>query len=271
MSSMTKQNADHARQADHLMQEADGVVAACDRSMHDLTGAMQDIAAASSETVKILKTIDEIAFQTNLLALNAAVEAARAGEAGAGFAVVADEVRSLAMRAASAAKQTAGLIDSTVNKVKDGSDLVNTTTQQFGQVSASTRKVKELVAEIAAASQEQAMGVEQVNLAVNEMNQVTQQVAANAQESASASQELNAQSAQMRGVVGGLVAMVGIDNQGKVVRQEKGRPPHRPASAGPVGLSSKGLTRSAPVSAQQKLLPPEKAIPFEGEDQFKDF
>jgi methyl-accepting chemotaxis protein len=96
MASMTRQNADHATQAGNLMKEANRVVRAANTSMDDLTHSVQEIAKASEETSKIIKTIDEIAFQTNLLALNAAVEAARAGEAGTGFAVVADEVRNLA-------------------------------------------------------------------------------------------------------------------------------------------------------------------------------
>ena len=106
--------------------------------------------------------------------LNAAVEAARAGEAGAGFAVVADEVRNLAMRAAEAAKNTAALIEGTVKKVNDGSELVSRTNEAFSQVAESAAKVGELVAEIAAASKEQAQGIEQVNTAVSEMDKVTQ-------------------------------------------------------------------------------------------------
>jgi len=131
MASMTKQNADNATQADRLMKEANSVVGHANDSMTALTESMSDISRASEETFKINKTIDEIAFQTNLLALNAAVEAARAGEAGAGFAVVADEVRNLAMRAADAAKNTAALIEGTVKKVKDGTELVTKTNEAF--------------------------------------------------------------------------------------------------------------------------------------------
>ena len=209
MSSMTRQNADNANQANTLMKDANQVVKKANDSMQDLITSMQDISKASEETQKIIKTIDEIAFQTNLLALNAAVEAARAGEAGAGFAVVAEEVRNLAMRSAEAAKGTADLIEGTVKKIKDGSDLVTTTNEAFTEVATSASKVGELVGEIAAASNEQAQGIEQINKAVAEMDKVTQQNAANAEESASASEELNAQAEQMKGAVSELVALVG--------------------------------------------------------------
>jgi methyl-accepting chemotaxis protein len=214
LASMTRTNADNARQADSLMGETSRVVDHANQSMAGLTQSMREVSDASQETAKIIKTIDEIAFQTNLLALNAAVEAARAGEAGAGFAVVADEVRALAMRAAEAAKNTASLIDGTVDKVKKGSDLVTRSAEAFSQVTGSTGKVKELVAEIAAASGEQAQGVDQINKAVNEMNTVTQRTAANAEESASAAEELAAQSETMKGVVTELAAIMGSDSRG---------------------------------------------------------
>jgi methyl-accepting chemotaxis protein len=208
ISSMTRQNADSADQADTMMKEANQVVSSANASMDELTHSMEDISKASEETSKIIKTIDEIAFQTNLLALNAAVEAARAGEAGAGFAVVADEVRNLAMRAAEAAKSTAGLIEGTVKKVTEGGDLVSRTNDAFVEVAAGTKKVGELVGEIAAASNEQAQGIGQVNTAVNEVDKVTQQNAANAEESASASEEMSAQAEQMRAIVSELGLLV---------------------------------------------------------------
>ncbi|MBI9093189.1 MAG: hypothetical protein JEZ12_28590, partial [Desulfobacterium sp.] len=208
-SSMTKQNAQNAGQADSLMKESNQVVQRANDSMRELTGSMKDIFKASEETSKIIKTIDEIAFQTNLLALNAAVEAARAGEAGAGFAVVADEVRNLAMRAADAAKNTAALIEGTVKKTKDGTELVTKTNEAFIEVATSSAKVGDLVGEIAAASREQAEGIGQINTAVTEMDKVVQQNAATAEESASASEEMNAQAEQMKNMVNELVAIVG--------------------------------------------------------------
>ena len=197
MSSMTKQNADNASNANQLMMKTTETVSGAGRSMEKLTTSMREISRASEETSKIIKTIDEIAFQTNLLALNAAVEAARAGEAGAGFAVVADEVRNLAMRAAEAAKSTAGLLEGTVKKVKEGSDLVDKTEKEFREVAVNVQKSGELVGEISAASNEQAQGIEQVNKAVSEMDKVVQQNAASAEETASASEEMNSQAERM--------------------------------------------------------------------------
>jgi methyl-accepting chemotaxis protein len=214
MSSMTRQNADNARQAETLMTETGQVVSNANNSMAQLTASMTEISKASEETSKIIKTIDEIAFQTNLLALNAAVEAARAGEAGSGFAVVADEVRNLAMRAAEAAKNTADLIEGTVKKIQEGSEIVEKTSTEFSRVATGSIKMSELVGEIAAASSEQSLGIEQLNRAVNEMDQVVQRNASNAEESASASQEMNSQAAQMNGFVKDLVAIVGGSDGG---------------------------------------------------------
>ena len=212
MASMTKQNAANATQADKLMNETTQVVSMANESMTHLTSSMQEISKASEETSKIIKTIDEIAFQTNLLALNAAVEAARAGESGAGFAVVADEVRNLALRAADAAKNTANLIEGTVKKIKEGSEVVQRTSSEFSRVAAGTAKMGELFGEITGASSEQAQGIEQINRAVSEMDRVVQQNAASAEESASASEEMNAQSEHMKGFVEQLAAIVDGSN-----------------------------------------------------------
>lgn len=209
VSSMTLHNAENARQAAGKTQEGNVIVGQANESMNELTVSMGELYRSSSETQKVVKTIDEIAFQTNLLALNAAVEAARAGEAGAGFAVVAEEVRSLALRSAEAAKVTAELIEGTVKKVQAGSQLVEKTNVSFQQVATTTAKVGGLVGGIAAASREQAEGVKQVNIAVNEIDKVIQQNAVNAEESASASKQLNAQAGQMQSMVEELVALIG--------------------------------------------------------------
>jgi len=185
MASMIKSNADSTAKANGLMSGAKETIEKANASMSQLTVSMKEIASASEQTQKIVKTIDEISFQTNLLALNAAVEAARAGEAGAGFAVVAEEVRNLALRAAEAAKNTSNLMGDIVGKIQAGEKLVNTTNQDFVEMRTSSNKVVELMGGIAAASQEQSQGIEQINTAILQMNQVTQQNAASAEELAS--------------------------------------------------------------------------------------
>ncbi|MCP3872684.1 MAG: methyl-accepting chemotaxis protein [Desulfobacteraceae bacterium] len=265
MSSMTKKNSENAGHANGLMKKANQVVKTADESMDQLTVSMEEISKASEETSKIIKTIDEIAFQTNLLALNAAVEAARAGEAGAGFAVVADEVRNLAMRAAEAAKNTAELIEGTVKKVNEGSELVTTTNNAFTQVAESSGKVGEIVAEISGASNEQANGIEQVNLAINEMDRVVQQNAANAEESASASEEMNAQAEQLKEYVGDLVMLVtGKKNQGKSTFGHSPRTMlthHQPAK----------VSKHKALANNPKEIRPDQVIPFDDDENFKDF
>ncbi|MCP4701508.1 MAG: chemotaxis protein, partial [Gammaproteobacteria bacterium] len=192
-----------------LMKESLEIVNNSNQSMGRLTKSMEEISEAGNETSKIVKTIDEIAFQTNLLALNAAVEAARAGEAGAGFAVVAGEVRNLAMRAAEAAKDTSSLIEGTVQKVNEGSELAIGTNEEFQKVARSASKVGELVSEIASASNEQAQGISQINTAVTQMDAVVQQNAANAEESASAAQEMSAQAFTLNTMVDEMFKIVG--------------------------------------------------------------
>ncbi|MDA3791097.1 MAG: methyl-accepting chemotaxis protein [Desulfobacula sp.] len=265
MSSMTKQNAGNARQADSLMKEMSDFGKRANDSMELLTVSMADISKASEETSKIIKTIDEIAFQTNLLALNAAVEAARAGEAGAGFAVVADEVRNLAMRSAQAAKNTAELIEGTVKKVNDGSGFVIQTSNAFVQLTQSSVKVGDLVSEITAASDEQAQGIEQINIAVSEMDKVVQQVAANAEESASASEEMSAQSLDMKSIVADLSTLI----SGKKEITKERAPLASARKKGPVQYSTR--PRGRKLFPQKAAEPdPRKMIPLDDEF-FKDF
>lgn len=271
MSSMTKQNAENASQANKLMKEANDVVQKANDSMGHLTRSMDEISKSSEETFKIIKTIDEIAFQTNLLALNAAVEAARAGEVGAGFAVVADEVKNLAMRAADAAKSTATLIEGTVKKVGQGSELVSGTNEAFQKVAESASKVGELVGEIASASNEQSQGIGQVSTAVNEMDTVVQKNAANAEESASASEEMNAQAEQMKSMVNGLVALVGGSRNGTEHNRDLviNSPNTITYSANGNGAYSKTTKAKNLITQKPVKENPEEVIPMD--DDFKDF
>ncbi len=246
MSSMTKQNAENADQANTLITDNNQLMDKTSVSMTELTQSMKDIASSSEQTQKIIKTIDEIAFQTNLLALNAAVEAARAGEAGAGFAVVADEVRNLAMRAAEAARNTSTLIEDIVKKIQGGVGVVTLTNKNFGEATINSGKVKDLIAEMAAATREQSQGLEQINQAVAEMNKVTQQNAAGAEELAS------------------IMAMFKTGQNG-----------HRQPAAKAAGSNRfpAPLPRTTPkglIPTPGREIPPSQVIPLDEED-FKEF
>ncbi len=209
MAAMARQNADNASQGDMLMQDANAVIVRANDSMDRQNRAMEEIIKASEETSKIIKTIDEIAFQTNLLALNAAVEAARAGEAGAGFAVVADEVRNLAMRAADAAKNTSQLLEGTLKKVSEGSEIAKETSLEFGLVAEKAKKVTGLISEIAVASKEQNYGIDQINTAVSAIDKVTQENAANSEEAAAVALEMQRQSDNIQAYTQQLSKLVG--------------------------------------------------------------
>ncbi len=254
LASMTRQNADNAGQANTIVKESARDIEEATAAMNDLTKAIHAISAASEETQKIIKTIDEIAFQTNLLALNAAVEAARAGEAGAGFAVVADEVRNLAMRAADAARNTAEIIEDTVKKVRECSTMVTRANGAFHKMEGGSRRIGELVAEIAAASSEQAEGIDQINKAVSQLDQVVQQNAAYAEETASASGELQHQAERMKRYVAELQTIVGVSEvtaSSEPTRKKEHRKGNGQAvSTAPAGDVPDG--REMPAAARRK-------------------
>jgi methyl-accepting chemotaxis protein len=215
MASQTRQNADNSELADKAVKDTSKIVENGVGAMHRMKQAISEIKESSHETSKIIKTIDEIAFQTNLLALNAAVEAARAGEAGKGFAVVAEEVRNLAQRSAEAAQNTSQLIAKSQENASNGVTVAEEVAGQLDSIKDSSEKVKTLIAEIAAASREQAQGIEQVNTATSEMDKVVQQNAADSEESASAAEQLSAQAAELEEIVAQLASIIGGNANGK--------------------------------------------------------
>jgi methyl-accepting chemotaxis protein len=186
----TKQNAEKALQANNLAITAQKQTADGNAKMQKMLEAMTVINDSSANISKIIKVIDEIAFQTNILALNAAVEAARAGQYGKGFAVVAEEVRNLAARSADAAKETAALINDSIQRVAIGSQIANETARSFDKIMAEIVQTTTLAGDIASASNEQAAGIVRVNQGMDQITQVTQTNTATAEQSSAASEEL---------------------------------------------------------------------------------
>jgi methyl-accepting chemotaxis protein len=193
MTSTVKQNAENASEASKLALAARSQAEKGGAVVAKAVVAMGGINEASKKIANIIGVIDEIAFQTNLLALNAAVEAARAGEQGRGFAVVATEVRNLAGRSATAAKEIKALIQDSVTKVEEGSSLVTQSGTTLDQIVAAVKKVTDIVAEIAAASQEQSTGIDQVNKAVTQLDTLTQQNAALVEQATASSESMTEQ------------------------------------------------------------------------------
>ncbi|GHS89106.1 hypothetical protein FACS189487_08710 [Campylobacterota bacterium] len=204
------QNSENAREASVLAQGANDAASKGNEKIKRLMTSMVEITDASEQIAKIIKAIDEIAFQTNLLALNAAVEAARAGEQGLGFAVVADEVKSLAGRSANAAKETSGIIEKAIAKIKEGNQVAKDTNESFAEILDKSKKTSDLIGEIAASVKEQAEGMNQIATAMGQIDSITQQNAATSEEAAAASEQMSAQANAMMESTAELGKIVGL-------------------------------------------------------------
>jgi methyl-accepting chemotaxis protein-1 (serine sensor receptor) len=276
LGSTVTHNAENARQANQLAQNASTVAVRGGEVVNQVVETMKGINDSSRKIADIISVIDGIAFQTNILALNAAVEAARAGDQGRGFAVVASEVRSLAGRSAEAAKEIKQLINSSVERVEQGTALVDQAGITMSEVVGAIRRVTDIVGEISAASGEQAAGVNQVGEAVNQMDQVTQQNAALVEQMAAAASSLKSQSDDLVQVV----SQFKLDSSQQIQHQPTATPVRRVSAA----LSSKAAPKrlgSAPTAARPsapKAAPPRalakplaKATPAGGDDEWETF
>ena len=276
IASMTKNNAENSREAKDLTGAMREVADTGASDMDKMAHAMAAIKESSNNIAKIIKTIDEIAFQTNILALNAAVEAARAGEAGMGFAVVAEEVRNLALRSASAARETAEKIEDSIQKSSAGVQINAKVSLSLADIVSKARQADELVAQISIASNEQSQGIDQINSSVSQMDAMTQNNAAGAEESANVSADLRTQSTQLTQLVQELQTLVGGKSSG-AKRSSKIKSPLKTKKT--QLASSRRVTESKTQSSKpanraltnkdSKSTAHRDAIPLE--DEFQDF
>ena len=212
ISSMVRQNSSNSTQANDMVKETTDLVEAGQVAMSEMSVAIDEIQTSSATSAKIIKNINRIAFQTNILALNAAVEAARAGEAGKGFAVVADEVRGLAQNAAEAASETEKLIEQSTAQVEVGVSKCSLATEKLTKVEDLVVRLKALMSEVAAASHEQSLGVEEIHQSITKIDHITQDIASSSEHSAAASEELNSQAQSFSSIVGELESIITAKN-----------------------------------------------------------
>ena len=245
MTATVKQNADNAAQANQLATTARAQAEIGGAVVSQAVSAMAEINRSSKKIADIIGVIDDIAFQTNLLALNAAVEAARAGDQGRGFAVVASEVRNLAQRSAGAAKEIKSLIVDSVEKVDSGSKLVDESGRTLADIVRSVKKVSDIIAEIAAAGQEQSIGIDKVNQAVLKMDSMTQQNAALVEQAAAASDSMSEQAHHMNAMMGFFQVDVATVLASNVPQQER-RSTQRPWNSPQARANTSAITAPAP-------------------------
>ena len=259
MTAAVKSSADNARQANQLAASARAQAETGGEVVSRAVAAMSEINSSSNQIADIISVIDEIAFQTNLLALNAAVEAARAGEQGRGFAVVAAEVRNLAQRSAEAAKEIKALIKDSVAKVEDGSRLVGDSGETLTEIVTAVKKVSDIIAEIAAAAEEQSLGIEQVNTAVSQLDEVTQKNAAMVEQAAAASESMDEQSR-------GLIQLMDFFRLGEDL-QERPHAQRQPREQAP----PRSARREAPAASKRPAMAPRRAAAQAAGDDWEQF
>ncbi|HBC74037.1 MAG TPA: hypothetical protein DC017_04075 [Candidatus Wallbacteria bacterium] len=285
MNAMAKQNASNAKDCQLLAEKAKSLSNAGFEKMKKMSTSIEKIKDSSNSTAKIIKTIDEIAFQTNLLSLNAAVEAARAGDAGRGFAVVAEEVRNLALKSAEAAKNTAKLIEESVNNSNEGVNINTEVTLSLESINFQVNKVSEFIAGISNSSEQQSVGIEQINIGITQMNQLTQQNAAFSEQSASSAQELSSQAQQMKAMVSSFLLTSEAALRAREHKSAGAHPHHDPKASHAGNKAGHGQEYDADRKNAQKFTAgrlvsnskhdkrlPHNVIPFEEDEKnLRDF